>query len=97
VAQTPPEIRDGSRGPDKGIDDRQRRQLITVGLLVAVAIVVLAFILENRDPVKISFIVFDAETSLIWLIIMSLVAGALMSHLLGRVLRRRFGRKPTSE
>lgn len=87
----PPEVREGT---GKGPDDRQRRQLITLGLLVVVAIVVLAFILENRDPVDISFIVFTAKTSLIWLIVLSLVAGAIVGHLVGRMYRRRFRKTP---
>lgn len=91
MASGPPEIRQGA---GKGPDDRQRKQLITLGLLVAVAIVVLAFILENRDPVDISFIVFTAKTSLIWLIVLSLVAGAIVGHLVGRMYRRRFRKKP---
>lgn len=90
MASGPPEVREG---PRKGPDDRQRKQLITLGLLVAVAIVVLAFILENRDPVDISFIVFTAKTSLIWLIVLSLVAGAIVGHLVGRMYRRRFKKK----
>lgn len=96
MASGPPEIRDPGQRPTKSVDDRQRRQLITLGLLVAVAILVLAFILENRDPVKISFIVVDANTSLIWLIILSLVAGAVLGHLLGGMYRRR-RRKSKSE
>jgi uncharacterized integral membrane protein len=91
MASGPPEIREGA---DKSLDDRQRRQLITLGLLVAVAIVVLAFILENRERVEISFIVFTARTSLIWLIILSLIAGAVVGHLVSRMFRRRFRKKP---
>jgi uncharacterized integral membrane protein len=87
----PPEIREGAA---KGPDDRQRKQLITLGLLVAVAIIMLAFILENRDPVNISFIVFTAKTSLIWLIVLSLIAGGIAGHLVGRMYRRRFRKKP---
>lgn len=93
MASGPPEIQEGDQGSEKGLDDRQRRQLITLGLLVVVAILVLAFILENREPVDISFIVFTAHTSLIWLIILSLLAGAVAGHLIERMIRRRFRRK----
>jgi uncharacterized integral membrane protein len=89
----PPELPRGDKGPDKGLDERQRRQLITLGLLVVVAILVLAFILQNRERVEISFIVFTARTSLIWLIVLSLVAGAIAGHLIERMIRRRWGRR----
>jgi uncharacterized integral membrane protein len=88
-----PERRTDDERPDKRLDDRQRRQLLTLGLLVLVAIIVLAFILENRERVEISFIVFTARTSLIWLIILALVAGGIAGHLIERMIRRRFGKK----
>ncbi|MEW6583663.1 MAG: LapA family protein [Actinomycetota bacterium] len=92
MASGPPEHRGDGQDPG-GLDDRQRKQLVTLGLLVVVAILVLAFILENRKRVEVSFVVFTARTSLIWLIILSLVAGAVAGLLVERMVRRRFGRK----
>ena len=93
MSSGPPDHATGG-GPEKeGLDDRQRKQLVTVGLLVVVAIIVLAFILENRKTVSVSFIVFTARTSLIWLIVLSLIAGAAAGLLIERMVRRRWGRK----
>jgi uncharacterized integral membrane protein len=89
----PPELPRGDQGPERGLDERQRRQLITLGLLVVVAILVLAFILQNRARVEISFIVFTARTSLIWLIVLSLIAGAIAGHLIERMIRRRWRKR----
>jgi uncharacterized integral membrane protein len=81
------------RPPGSRLDERQRRQLVTLGLLVVVAILILAFILENRQRVEVSFIVFTARTSLIWLIVLSLFAGAVAGHLAERMVRRRLARR----
>jgi uncharacterized integral membrane protein len=89
----PPDQKTGDGQEKAGLDDRQRKQLWTLGLLVVVAIVVLAFILENRKRVSVSFVVFTARTSLIWLIILSLLAGAAAGLLIERMARRRWGKK----
>ncbi len=75
----------------QGLDDRQQRQLRLLGILVVISIVVLLLIIQNSDPVELSFILFSFQTSLIWLIVMTYVAGALSGHLVTRLLRRRFG------
>lgn len=92
VGSGPPDERGDGRD-QAGLDQRQRKQLITLGLLVLVAILVLAFILENRKRVEVSFVVFTASASLIWLIILSLVAGAAAGLLIERVVKRRWGKR----
>ena len=47
--------------------------------------------------VELSFIVFSFRTSLIWLIVMAYVAGALSGHLVTRLLRRRLLGPPANE
>ena len=74
----------------ENLDSRQQRQLRTLGILVVISIVVLLFIIQNSDRVELSFIVFSFETSLIWLVVLTYVAGALSGHLLTRLLRRKF-------
>lgn len=81
-------------GPSEGfwdnLDGRQQRHLRILGILVVISIVVLLFIIQNSEPVELSFILFSFQTSLIWLIVMIYVAGALSGHLFTRLLRRRF-------
>jgi len=74
----------------QGLDHRQQRQLRVLGILVVISIVVLLFVIQNSDQVELSFILFSFQTSLIWLIVMTYVAGALSGHLVTRLLRRRF-------
>ena len=78
------------RGFWQGLEARQQRQLRILGILVVISIVVLLFIIQNSDQVELSFILFSFKTSLIWLIVMMYVAGALSGHLFTRLLRRKF-------
>jgi uncharacterized integral membrane protein len=76
------------------LEDRQRRQLRILGWLVLIAILVLLFIVQNSDDVEVSFVIVKAKTSLIWVIVLSFVAGALSGHLLTRLFRRKVLRRP---
>ena len=57
--------------------------------LVALALYVLAFILENRKDVHLHFVLFTATVSLIWLILLSVAIGIVAGALLGQLNRRR--------
>ncbi|MDH3225694.1 MAG: LapA family protein [Thermoleophilia bacterium] len=72
------------------LEARQQKHLRILGFLVLISILVLLFILQNSDPVELNFIVFSFQTSLIWLIVLTYIAGALSGHLVTRLLRRRF-------
>jgi uncharacterized integral membrane protein len=50
---------------------------------------VIAFIVKNTDRVRIDFVLFSAQTSLIWLIILLLAIGFLGGVLLSQLYRRR--------
>lgn len=79
------------RGPGReGLDERQVRRIALVGGIVLVAILVLVFITENSHTVRVSFVFFEADISLIWVILLSAVAGAIAGALVTRALRRRF-------
>jgi uncharacterized integral membrane protein len=86
----PPGNDQGEDGFWQNLDSRQQRQLRILGYLVVISILVLLFIIQNNDRVELSFIVFSFRTSLIWLIVLTYVAGALSGHLVTRLLRRRF-------
>jgi uncharacterized integral membrane protein len=61
-------------------------KLIALVLISAYAI---AFIIENHKNVHLHFVLFTAKVSQIWLIVLSLVIGALAGALLRQVHRRR--------
>jgi uncharacterized integral membrane protein len=69
-------------------DWQPRLYAVLVGLLLIVAYVI-AFIVKNDDRVTIDFVLFDARTSLIWLIILILAIGIACGVLLSQLYRRR--------
>jgi len=71
-----------------GLDERQKRQLTRVVVLVAVAILLALFIFRNTRDVKVSFVFFTATSSLIWVIVSSMVLGFLAGWLLPPQIRR---------
>ena len=56
--------------------------------LVVIASYVIAFIIENHRNVHLHFVLFTAKVSQIWLILLSLVVGALAGALLAQLHRR---------
>ena len=82
------------QSPNDGLDERQKRQLIRVGVLVVVALLLVTFIFRNTRDVKVSFVFFTTTSSLIWVIVSSLIMGFLAGWLLpGQIKRLRARRK----
>ena len=83
------------RRAEGSVEDWQPRLwaiVIGLGLLV---LWVLAFIVKNSDKVKIDFVVFSTNASLIWLVIILLGAGFLGGLLASQLYRKRSsGRAP---
>ena len=52
----------------------------------------LLFIVKNNRNTDVSFVIFTVKTSLIWVIVLSLIAGAILASALPRVLKRRRSR-----
>jgi len=81
----------------KGIDPETRETfqprlwLIVAGLALIIAYVV-AFIAENNKNVTVHFVLLKADTSVIWLILLSFAIGLVGGVLLSQLERRR-GRK----
>jgi uncharacterized integral membrane protein len=61
-------------------------RLIALALLVAY---VIAFVLENKKSVSLHFVLATASVSLVWLILLSLLIGAVGGILLAQLERRR--------
>jgi uncharacterized integral membrane protein len=77
------------RRPEGPLEDWQPRlYAILIGLLLILAYVI-AFIIKNSDHVKIDFVLFSTQTSLIWLIILLLAIGFVGGVLLSQLYRRR--------
>jgi uncharacterized integral membrane protein len=60
--------------------------------LIAIAVFVIAFILENRKHVHVHFVLFTARVSQIWLILLAFAIGVFAGALLAQLQRRRSGR-----
>jgi uncharacterized integral membrane protein len=77
------------RRPEGPLEDWQPRlYAILIAFLLVVAWLI-AFIVKNSDKIKIDFVLFSAQTSLIWLIILLLGIGFLGGVLLSQQYRRR--------
>ena len=70
----------------------QPRLWITLGLLILIGAYVIAFAVGNDEEAAVDFVFGEARTSLIWVILLSLLAGlvggVLLSQLHGRRQRR---------
>jgi uncharacterized integral membrane protein len=63
---------------------------------IVVAVYAAIFLLRNNDRVKVSFVFFDANTRLIWLILLSMGIGALLMFLGPRYVSYRRSRRDGS-
>jgi uncharacterized integral membrane protein len=78
----------------KGIDPETRETfqprlwLIVAGLAAIVAYLV-AFVAENNKSVKVHFVFYTGQTSVIWLVLLSLAIGLVAGLLLSQLERRR--------
>jgi len=66
----------------------QPRLWFTLGLLILIAAYLIAFVVGNDEEASVNFVFAEATTSLIWVILLSLLAGlvggVLLSQLYGR-------------
>jgi uncharacterized integral membrane protein len=81
----------------KGIDPETRetfqpRLWLSVLGLVLIGAYIVAFIAQNNKRVTVHFVLFSAETSVIWVILLTLAIGIVGGLLLSQLYRRR-GRK----
>ena len=69
----------------------QPRLWIRVGLLILIGAYLIAFIVGNDEDASVNFVLWEARTSLIWVILLSLLAGLIGGVLLSQLHRRRQG------
>ena len=67
----------------------QPRLWIRVALLILIGGYLIAFIVGNDEEASVNFVLGEARTSLIWVILLSLLAGLLGGVLLSQLHRRR--------
>ena len=75
--------------PEGPIEDWQPRLYAILIAFVLIVAWLIAFIIKNRDPITIDFVLLSTRTSLIWLIILLLAIGFLGGILLSQLYRRR--------
>jgi uncharacterized integral membrane protein len=78
---------------DEFDDSWQPRLWIRVGLLILIGGYLIAFIVGNDEEASVNFVLGEARTSLIWVILLSLLAGLLGGVLLSQLHRRRHTRE----
>ena len=74
---------------DKLNEDYQPRLWLVIGGLVLVVGYILYFVAANDDEVSVQFLIADARTSLIWVILLSLFLGVVIGVLLSQLYRRK--------
>jgi uncharacterized integral membrane protein len=71
----------------------QPRLWIRVGVLVLIGAYLIAFVAGNDEEASVDFVFGQARTSLIWVILLSLLAGLVGGVLLSQLYRRRQTRR----
>jgi uncharacterized integral membrane protein len=71
----------------------QPRLWVRVGLLVLLGAYLIAFVSGNDRKASVDFVLWEARTSLIWVILLSLLAGLVGGVLLSQLHRRRQTRR----
>jgi uncharacterized integral membrane protein len=67
----------------------QPRLWVSLGVLILLIAYLIAFVVGNNDKTRINFVFGEATTSLIWVILLSLLAGLIGGVLLSQLHRRR--------
>jgi uncharacterized integral membrane protein len=71
----------------------QPRLWLTLGFLILIGAYLIAFVVGNDEQASVDFVFGEARTSLIWVILLSLLAGLVGGVLLSQVARRRQSRR----
>lgn len=80
--------------PREQFDRRwQPRLWVTLGLLILIGAYLIAFVVGNDEEASVDFVFGKARTSLIWVILLSLLAGVVGGVLLSQLHGRRQARR----
>jgi uncharacterized integral membrane protein len=82
---------------DSSRDDFERhwqpRLWVRLGLLILIGAWLIAFIVGNDAEARVEFVFWEARTSIIWVILLSLLAGLVGGVLLSQIAARRHSRR----
>jgi uncharacterized integral membrane protein len=80
MATTPADPSQGStsRSPRR---KRDTREIVRIAVAVVGLVLLIAFVLDNSQTVKVGFVFFSAHVSLIWVLLIAAVLGALVDRL----------------
>ena len=67
----------------------QPRVWLRLGILVLIVAYLIAFVVGNDEEARVDFVFGEARTSLIWVILLSLIAGLVGGVLASQLYRRR--------
>jgi len=81
----------GSAGNVPG-KKREPREIARIVVAVVGLILLVSFVLDNSQTVKVGFVFFSAELSLIWVLLIAAVLGALVDRLVILLGQRRRSR-----
>jgi len=68
----------GGGSPARKRERKDIARLVVSGLAL---VLLIAFVIDNSDTVKVGFVFFNAEVSLIWVLLIAAVLGALVDRL----------------
>lgn len=75
----------------------QPRVWIRLGILVLIVAYLIGFVVGNDEEARVDFVFGEARTSLIWVILLSLIAGLVGGVLASQLYRRRQSTSDASE
>jgi uncharacterized integral membrane protein len=80
-------------GRERKIDEADLRRIVVVGGVILIAVLILGFIIDNSHGVRVSFVFFSSQISLIWVILLTFVLGVIVGFLVAVLVRRRYLRQ----
>lgn len=80
MADSPGVPSQGSTGRS-GQKKRETREIVRIAVAVVGLILLIAFVLDNSQTVKVGFVFFNTHISLIWVLLIAALLGALVDRL----------------
>jgi uncharacterized integral membrane protein len=68
---------------------RETREIVRIAVAAVALILLIAFVLDNSQTVKVGFVFFSTRISLIWVLLIAAVLGALVDRLIILLAQRR--------
>jgi uncharacterized integral membrane protein len=81
MANSPGVPSQGSTGRSPG-KRRETREIVRIAVAVVGLVLLIAFVLDNSKTVKVGFVFFSSRISLIWVLLIAAVLGALVDRLI---------------